>query len=140
MKPQHAGSNYKWLLPFIRKVKTGKRTFKAGLGLSRLFIEDQGYSFGEYGQVYRIRYENSPDKYFEIAVNDDSKTVTPMRYIDRNTVSMDNSIPALTEVNCFWFSWSKPCPRADNLRRVDTLLWEWITYLSNRQYYNAKYA
>ena len=141
MKPQHAGSNYKWLLPFFRKMReTGQTTFKAGLGESRLVFEDQNYTFQEYGQVFRIRYESSKDKYFEIAINDESKTVTPLRYIDRNAVSLNNKVPDLTEVNCFWFSWSNPCPRPENLRKVDTLLWEWIDYLEHRQYYIAKYA
>ena len=141
MKPLHAGSNYKWLLPFFRKMeKTGQNTFRAGLGGSRLIFENCHRSFSGYGYVYRIRYINQPDKYFEIAVNDENKTVTPLRYIDRNAVSLDNRVADLTEVNCFWFSWSKPCPRPENMRKVDSMLWEWIDHLDHREFYIAKYA
>ena len=140
MKPQHAGSNYKWLLPFFRKVKqTGQTTFKAGLYGSRLIFEDQNYSFNEYGHVWKIGYLGQPDKYYEIAVSDEKKTVTPLRYIDRNAISLDNSVRDQTEVNCFWF-WSNPCPRPENLRKIDTLLWKWIDKLENLEFYNAKYA
>lgn len=141
MKPQHAGSNYKWLLPFFKKMEqTGRNIFKAGLGGSRLIFEDQNYSFNEYGHVWKIGYLGQPDKYYEVAVNDENKTVTPLRFIDRNAVSLDNSVRDLTELNCFWFSWSKPCPRPENLRKADTLLWEWIYKLEHREYYIAKYA
>ena len=141
MKPQHAGSNYKWLFPFFRKMeRTGQTTFKAGLGLSRLIFEDQGYSMNEYGHAWRIRYENNPDKYFEIAISDETRTATPLRYIDRNAVSLVNKVPDLTEINCFWFSWKNPVPRPDDMRKVDTLLYEWIDKLTHREYYNAKYA
>lgn len=141
MKPLHAGSNYKWLLPFFRKMeKTGRNTFEAGLGGSCLIFEDQHWSFGEYGQVYRIRYLHDTEKYYEIAVNDEKKTATPLRYIDRNAVSLNNTVRDLTEVSCFWFGWSNPCPRPENVRKVDTMLWEWIDYLEHRQFYSAKYA
>ena len=141
MKPQHAGSNYKWLRPFFRKMeKTGQITFKAGLGGSRLIFEDQKYSMTEYGHVWRIRYQNRPDKYFEIAVSDETRTATPLRYIDRNAVSLVNKVPDLTEINCFWFSWSSPTPKADSMRMADTLLWEWLYHLVHREFYIAKYA
>lgn len=141
MKPQHAGSNYKWLAPFFRKMEqTGQITFKAGLHGSRLVFEDQKKTFGQYGRVFRIRYTTTPGKYFEIAISDETRTVTPLRYIDRDAVSLDNSIASLTEVNCFWFSWSNPCPRPENVRMVDTLLWQWIDKLQHREYYNVKYA
>ena len=141
MKPLHAGTNYKFLLPFIQKMEqTGRNVFKAGLGLSRLIIEDQGRTFREYGHVYRIGYDNQPDKYYEVAVNDEQKTVIPLRYVDRNAVSLDNSVSDLTGVSCFWFSWENPIPRTDNLRKVDVLLWQWLDRLCHREYYNAKYA
>ena len=141
MKPQHAGSNYKWLAPFFRKMEqTGRNIFKAGLYGSRLIIQDQGRSFGSYGRVYHIRYLSTPDKYFEIAISDEKKTVTPLRYIDRNAVSLTNSVADLTEITCFWFEWSNPVPKPENVRKVDSLLWEWIDRLQNRERYNVKYA
>lgn len=141
MRPQHAGSNYKWLLPFFRKMeRTGQTTFKAGLGGSHLVFEDRHHDMNDYGHVWRIRYQNRPDKYFEIAISDETRTATPLRYIDRNAVSLVNKVPDLTEINCFWFSWKNPIPRPDNMRKVDTLLYEWIDKLTHREYYNAKYA
>ena len=141
MKPQHAGSNYKWLFPFFKKMKlTGQTVFKAGLGGSRLIFEDQNYSFNEYGHVWKIGYLGQPDKYYEVAVNDENKTVTPLRYIDRNAVSLNNKVRDLTEICCFWFSWKNPVPRPEDMRKADTLLWEWIYKLEHREYYIAKYA
>lgn len=141
MKPLHAGSNYKFLCPFIKKMaQTGRNVFKAGLGMSRLIISDQGRTFREYGQVYRIGYADRADQYFEIAVSDEQKTVMPMRYVDLNAVSLDNSVAPMRELSCFWFSWENPCPKQASIRVVDTMLWEWTKYLSGREYYNAKYA
>ena len=141
MKPLHAGSNYKFLMPFIEKMKeTGRNTFKAGLGRSRLMIEDMHYNFQTYGKVYRVRYADDQDKFYLIAVNDRTKTATPMRYVDEHAVSLDNSKPDLREVNCFWFSWSIPCPKAESMKLVDSMLWDWINYLTHREYYNVKYA
>ena len=141
MKPQHAGTNYKTLLPFFRKMKkTGQNIFDAHLGGSSIIIDDLHYSFNKYGAVYRIGYTKDDARYFEIAIDDINKTATPLRYIDRNAVSLDNSVPDLTEVNCFWFSWKEPCARPDNMRRVDTLLWEWLDYLIYREFYGVKYC
>jgi len=141
MKPQHAGSNYKWLLPFFKKMeKTGQITFKAGLGGSRLIFEDRHHDMNDYGHVWRIRYENKPDRYFDVAISHETRTATPLRYIDKNAVSLVNSVPDLTEINCFWFSWQNPCPRPENMRKVDDLLWRWIDRLQRKEYYNAKYA
>lgn len=141
MKPLHAGSNYKWLLPFFRKMeKTGQTSFKAGLGGSHLVFEDQHCEMDGYGHVWRLRYEKTPDRYFDVAISHESRTATPVRYIDRNAVSLVNSIADATEIQCFWFSWKEPCPRPENMRKVDTLLWEWIDRLQHREYYNAKYA
>lgn len=141
MKPQHAGTNYKWLFPFFKKMElTGQTVFKAGLGGSRLIFEDQNYSFNEYGHVWKIGYLGQPDKYYEVAVNDENKTVTPLRYIDRNAVSLNNKVRDLTEINCFWFSWKNPVPRPEDMRKADTLLWQWIYKLEHREYYIAKYA
>ena len=141
MKPQHAGSNYKWLFPFFKKMEqTGRNIFKAGLGGSRLIFEDQNYSFNEYGHVWKIGYLGQPAKYYEVAVNAANKTVTPLRSIDRNAVSLNNKVRDLTEINCFWFSWKNPVPRPEDMRKADTLLWEWIYKLEHREYYIAKYA
>ena len=140
MKPHHAGTNYKSLIPFIRKVREGQNVFRAGLGLTRLIIDDQGATFQSYGHVFRIGYANQPDKYYEIAVNDEQKTVTPLRYVDRAAVSMDNTRPDLKEVSCFWFTWNNPGLKPEAMRMVDTMLWEWLDYLIHRQYYKAKYA
>ena len=141
MKPQHAGSNYSFLLPFIRKAeRTGRNVFKAGLGHSRLLLSDRGETFGDYGNVFRIGYADSPNKYYEVAVNDEKKTAIPLRYVDPDAVSLDNSVAPLREINCFWFSWKNPCPKPEAMRKVDTMLWKWIDYLTHREYYNAKYA
>ena len=67
--------------------------------MSRLIIEDQGRTFKEYGHVYRIRYANKPDQYYEIAVNDEQKTAMPMRYVDHNAISLDNTAAPLKEVS-----------------------------------------
>lgn len=141
MKPLHAGSNYKFLYPFIKKMgQTGRNEFKAGLGMSRLIIEDQGRTFREYGHVYRIGYANKPDQYYEVAVNDEQKTVIPLRYVDHTAVSLDNTVLSLTEVACFWFSWRNPCAKPEAVRMVDNMLWRWINHLTQREYYNVKYA
>lgn len=141
MKPQHSGSNYKTLRPFFQKMEqTGRNIFKAGLGGSRIIIEDMNETFRDYGHVFRLRYLNEDDRYYEIAMNDDNQTVTPLRYIDENAISMDNTVPDLKEVNCFWFSWKDPCPKPEMLRKVDAMLWGWLDYLVNDLCYNVKYA
>ena len=140
MKPLHAGSNYKTLSPFFRKMRVkGQNIFKAGLGGSRLIFEDQNYWFGDYGHVYRLRYLNDDGYYFDVAVDDSKRTVTPVYYSDRNAVSLDNMVPDLTEISCFW-NFTIICPKPDNLRKADTLLYEWLDKLIHREYYNAKYA
>lgn len=141
MKPLHAGSNYKTLHPFFQKMeRTGQNTFKAGLGGSHIVFENLDYSFLNYGRVFRIRYLSNPDWYFEVAINDEQKTMTPLRFVDRNAVSLDNSVASMKEISCFWFSWQNPIPKEANMRKVDTLLWEWLDKLIHREYYNAKYA
>ena len=140
MKPQHAGSNYKTLLPFLRKMRVkGQNIFKAGLGGSRLIFEDQGYNFHDYGHVYRLRYLKNEDYYFEVAIDDSHRTVTPIYYYDRNAISWDNAVPDLTEISCFW-DWGTLCPRENNMRKADTLLWQWLDRLIHVEFYNAKYA
>ena len=141
MKPLHAGTNYKTLLPFFKKMRqTGQTIFKAGLGGSRLIFEDQGYTFGDYGHVYRIRYAESGSFYFDIAMNDETRTVTPLRYCNRNAVSLVNKIADLTEIQCFWDWDDMTIPKPDNLRKADQLLWEWLDKLVHREYYNARWA
>ena len=141
MKPQHAGSNYRTLLPFFQKMKrTGQTTFKAGLGGSRLIFRDQEYSIGVYGHAWRIGYLGDSGRYFDIAISDEKRTATPVRFIDRDAVSLVNKVADLTELQCFWDWDNMVCPKPENMKKADSLLWEWLDKLMNREYYNAKYA